>query len=299
MLPNELRWRSRDGLSLFARDYSPAATPAASGASAPPMPRAPVVCIPGLTRNSLDFDQVAPWIAGLGRRVIAVDLRGRGLSDRDPVPRHYKPTTYADDLAALLDHQGIPRAIFVGTSLGGLVSMAFAVRHPRLLAGAVLNDVGPEIDPAGAARIRSYVGKAPPITSWDSAVAYARLVNGAALPDFTDADWDAMARRMFREGADGRPELNYDPQILQPVGPLMMRVAQWLAWGEFRRLAHDRPVLLLRGAHSDILAPTTVTRMRRAAPAMMFAEVSGVGHAPMLSEPAARTALAQFLAEAP
>ena len=290
MQQSEVRWRSRDGLGLFARDYG-----AAPGATA----RVPVVCIPGLTRNSLDFDVVAPWIAGLGRRVLAVDLRGRGESDRDPDPRRYRPPTYADDVAALLEHLAIPRAILVGTSLGGLVSMAFAVRHGARLAGAVLNDVGPTIDPAGAARIRSYVGKAPPITSWEGAVAYAKLVNGAALPQFTDSDWDAMARRMFRRVEGGPPQLNYDPKILAPVGPIRMRIAEWLAWAAFRRLARGRPVLLLRGALSDILAPATVARMRRAAPALQFAEIPGVGHAPMLSEPAARSALAAFLAAAP
>ncbi|MBV6424935.1 MAG: 2-succinyl-6-hydroxy-2,4-cyclohexadiene-1-carboxylate synthase [Steroidobacteraceae bacterium] len=290
MQQSEVRWRSRDGLGLFARDYG-----AAPGATA----RVPVVCIPGLTRNSLDFDVVAPWIAGLGRRVLAVDLRGRGESDRDPDPRRYRPPTYADDVAALLEHLAIPRAILVGTSLGGLVSMAFAVRHGARLAGAVLNDVGPTIDPAGAARIRSYVGKAPPITSWEGAVAYAKLVNGAALPQFTDSDWDAMARRMFRRVEGGPPQLNYDPAILAPVGPIRMRIAEWLAWAAFRRLARGRPVLLLRGALSDILAPATVARMRRAAPALQFAEIPGVGHAPMLSEPAARSALAAFLAAAP
>lgn len=294
MPPTEQRWRSRDGLDLFARDYAPVDGHAATGE-----PRLPVVCIPGLTRNSLDFDAVAPWIAGLGRRVLAVDLRGRGESARDPDPRRYKVPVYADDLAALLDALAIPRAIFLGTSLGGLVTMAFAVRHGKRLAGAALNDVGPEVDPAGAARIRGYVGKAPPIESWEGAVAYARLINGAGLPNLADAEWDTMARRMFRPGADGRPELNYDPRILQSFGPLRLRIAQWFAWGAFRRLARHRPLLLLRGARSDILAPATVTRMRRIAPAMQVAEIPGVGHAPMLTEAAARTALQAFLAEAP
>ncbi len=152
---------------------------------------------------------------------------------------------------------------------------------------------------AGAARSRSYGGKAPPITSWEGAVAYAKLVNGAALPQFTDSDWDAMARRMFRPGEGGPPQLNYDPRILAPVGPIRMRIAEWLAWAAFRRLARGRPVLLLRGALSDILAPATVARMRRVAPALGFAEIPDVGHAPMLSEPAARSALQAFLAAAP
>lgn len=293
MQTREVRWRSRDGLGLFARDYPPDASITASPS------HAPVVCIPGLTRNSLDFDALAPWIAGLGRRVLAVDLRGRGQSDRDPKPRRYRPSVYAGDLVALLDELSITRAIFIGTSLGGLVTMAFAMRHPQRIAGAVLNDVGPEIDPAGAARIKGYVGKAPPVTSWEGAVAYARLINSAALPGEDEAYWDTMARRMFRVGADGRPELDYDPKILRPVGPIAMRVAQWLAWSAFRRLARNRPLLLLRGARSDILAPATVARMRSTAPGMAFAEIPDVGHAPMLSEPAARAALQSFLASAP
>jgi pimeloyl-ACP methyl ester carboxylesterase len=293
-MPTELRWRARDGLSLFARDF--AAAPARDAGTAT---RLPVVCIPGLTRNSLDFDTVAPWIAGLGRRVLAVDLRGRGESGRDPDPRRYKVPVYADDLAALLDTLSIPRAIFLGTSLGGLVTMAFAARHGVRLAGAVLNDVGPEVDPAGAARIRSYAGKAPPIESWEGAVAYAKLVLSATLPEQSDADWEAMAHRMFRRGARGQPELNYDPGILQSLGPLRMRIAQWFAWAAFRRLARSRPLLLLRGARSDILAPATVARMRRIAPGMQVAEIPGVGHAPMLTEAAARTALQAFFAGAP
>lgn len=293
MQSHELRWKSRDGLTLFARDYAPEAG-AAAGAS-----RLPVVCIPGLTRNSLDFDSLAQWIAASGRRVLALDLRGRGESDRDPNPRHYQPPVYADDIAGLLDAQSIGRAIFVGTSLGGIVTMTLALRHPRLIAGAVLNDIGPEVDPAGAARIRGYVGKAPPIADWAAATAYVKQLNGAALPGQTEAEWEAMARRAFRAGADGRLEVNYDPKILQPVGPIVARIGQWLAWRAFRRLARCGPLLLLRGAHSDILASATVTRMRRAAPAMTCVEIPQVGHAPMLSEPAARAALQAWLASAP
>lgn len=281
---SQVRWRSRDGLNLFAREYG--ATPGVS--------RTPVLCLPGLTRNSRDFDVLAPWVASLGRRVLALDLRGRGHSDRDPDPRHYQIPTYADDVAELLDHLSIPRAILLGTSLGGLVSMTFAVRHPQRIAGAVLNDIGPSIDPAGAARIRSYAGKTPQVTDWESAAAYTKLINGAALPDYADSAWDAMARRLFREGENGRPVLDYDPEVIVPLGPVRMRLAQWLAWISFRRLARHRPVLLLRGALSDVLAPATVERMRRIAPLLQYAEIPGVGHAPMLSEPEALKALRRF-----
>lgn len=293
MQSHELRWRSRDGLTLFARDYRPDADSTAGP------PRAPVVCIPGLTRNSLDFVELGQWIAGSGRRVLAVDLRGRGESDRDPDPRHYQPPIYADDIAALLAAQSITRAIFIGTSLGGIVTMALALRHPQCIAGAVLNDIGPEIDPSGAARIRGYVGKAPPIPDWEAAIAYVKQTNGAALPGQTEAEWEAMARRAFRAGADGKLELRYDPQVLQPTSWLAERVGTWLAWRAFRKLARRGPLLVLRGAHSDILSPASVTRMRRAAPAMTCAEVPSVGHAPMLSEPAARAALQTYLGSAP
>lgn len=289
----ELRWRSRDGLTLFARDYRPDADSTAGP------PRAPVVCIPGLTRNSLDFGELGQWIAGSGRRVLAVDLRGRGESDRDPDPRRYQPPVYADDIAALLAAQSITRAIFIGTSLGGIVTLTLALRHPQCIAGAVLNDIGPEIDPSGAARIRGYVGKAPPIPDWEAAIAYVRQINGTALPGQTDADWEAMARRAFRTGADGKLELNYDPQVLRPTNALVERIAKWFAWRAFRKLAGRGPLLVLRGAHSDILGPATVTRMRRAAPAMAFAEIPSVGHAPTLSEPAARAALQTYLGSAP
>jgi len=285
-----VRWRSRDGLNLYAREYQPA--PGRASAT-------PVLCLPGLTRNSRDFDELAPWVASLGRRVLALDLRGRGNSDRDPDPRHYQIPVYADDVAGLLDHLSIPRAILLGTSLGGLVTMTFAVRHRKRIAGAVLNDIGPSIDPAGAARIRSYAGRVPPVTDWNSAAAYTRLINGAALPCYTDDDWDAMARRLFREDARGRPVLDYDPQVMVPLGPVRMRIAQWLAWISFRRLTRDRPVLLLRGALSDILAPATVERMRRVAPSLQYAEISGVGHAPMLSEPEALEALRRFFEGVP
>lgn len=283
-----MRWRSRDGLNLYACEYQPAFASASA---------TPVLCLPGLTRNSRDFDVLAPWLAGLGRRVLALDLRGRGNSDRDLDRRHYQIPVYADDVAGLLDHLSIPRAILLGTSLGGLVTMTFAVRHPKRIAGAVLNDIGPSIDPAGAARIRSYAGKVPPVTDWNSAAAYTKLINGAALPYYTDNDWDAMARRLFREDARGRPVLDYDPQVMVPLGPVRMRIAQWLAWISFRRLTRGRSVLLLRGALSDILAPATVERMRRAAPSLQYAEIPGVGHAPMLSEPEALEALRGFFEE--
>ena len=160
----EQRWSSPDGLSLYARDY------AASGGGA----RLPVVCLHGLTRNAKDFEAVAPRIAALGRRVIVPDVRGRGLSARDPNPANYHPKVYARDVAGLLDALGIPRAIFLGTSMGGIITMALAAARPKLIAASILNDVGPEIASEGVARILGYAGKGTRIGSWQDAADYLR-----------------------------------------------------------------------------------------------------------------------------
>lgn len=277
-------WRSRDGLRLFARDY------AGAGGEA----RLPVVCLHGLTRNSRDFEEVAPAIAAHGRRVLAIDVRGRGRSDRDPNPSNYVPNTYATDVLELLDALGIARAVFVGTSMGGIITMAIAARRARTVAGVVFNDVGPEISPEGVARIAAYVGRGDKIEDWSAAADYMRSINALAFPDYAEADWDRFARRTFREGPDG-PELDYDPRILEPLQAGKYKAAQLLAWILFRRVARRRPTLLIRGELSDLLTAGIADRMKRHAPKLQVATVPGVGHAPMLTEQVAAEALAAFL----
>lgn len=286
--PRQIHWRSSDGLNLFATEYG-------SKDSA----KLPVICIPGLTRNARDFEDLAPWIASLGRRVIAVDLRGRGRSDRDPNPRRYKPPTYARDIVDLLDSLGVPRALFVGTSLGGIVTMALAAKHLDRIGGAVLNDVGPVIAREGLARISGYAGKTPAVKSWADAIAYAKQTGGVAFPRNTDADWEVFVRRIFKEGPDGTPALQCDPKVFQPMPPLLTWLLTPLVWGMFRKLATGRRTLLVRGAISDVLSVDTATRMRREAREMAYVEVDDVGHAPTLSEPQAKDALTRFFSEAP
>lgn len=280
-------WKSADGLELYARDYAAGPGPA----------RLPVICLHGLTRNARDFEEVAPWIAARGRRVLACDVRGRGRSAWDPQPMRYLPLTYARDVLALMQQAGIARAVFVGTSMGGLITMTLAQLRSPAVAAAVLNDVGPELAPAGLARIASYTGKTAEPASWDEAAAYAKATNGHAFPPMGDAEWLAFARRLFRE-RDGRIRLDYDPDIVVPFGKVKP-VSPRLMWALFRHLARKRPTLLVRGAASDLLAPQTAERMRRYAPKLAYAEVPGVGHAPMLTEPAAREALEAFLRETP
>ena len=281
-------WTAADGLRLYARDYAAAAGPA----------RTPVICIHGLTRNAADFGEVAPWIAARGRRVLAVDVRGRGRSAFDPQPMNYVPTTYVADVLGLMDAAGIARAVFVGTSMGGIITMLAASFRPAAIAAAVLNDVGPSLNPDALKRIAEYTGRAAPVEDWAGAVAYARTVNQVAFPAYGPADWEAFARRLFVEGENGRPRLAYDPQIAAPfrANPGVLAADMTPL---FTTLATGRPLLLIRGGLSDLLDAPRAASMRALAPQMAYAEVANVGHAPMLDEPEARTALAPFLDEAP
>ena len=281
-------WRSDDGLRLYARDYAGAAGEA----------KLPVIAIHGLTRNSADFGAVAPMIAATGRRALAVDVRGRARSDRAADPMTYQPVQYARDMLALMDQAGIARAAFLGTSMGGLITMALTAIAPDRIAAAILNDVGPEVSLVGLTRIAAYAGQPVDTPTWDDAVAYVRKHNAIALPHYTDADWDAFARRVFREGPDG-PVLDYDPDIAVPIRAAGQSALVPNLWGDFERLATGRPTLLIRGATSDLLDAEIAGRMRARAPEMGYVEVPDVGHAPMLDEPTAEAAILAFLGAVP
>jgi len=285
----EISYTSGDGLHLYARDYAASSGPA----------RLPVVCIHGLTRNSADFDELAPEIARMGRRVIAPDVRGRGHSDHDPDPANYNPVVYAGDIVKLLHDLGIARAVFVGTSMGGLITMTLAMRHLELIAGAVLNDVGPVLSTKGLARIAGYAGRCATLASWDDAAGYMKDINACAFPGNPDAEWGKWARRAFAPGADGQLALRYDPSIALAMQTGKLKPTSLAARMAFRRLAHRRPTLLVRGALSDLVEPDQANWMRRIAPSMAYTEVPNVGHAPMLTEPAALDAIRGFLAQLP
>lgn len=283
----ERTWASHDGLRLSARDYA-----GGEGTA-----RLPVILLHGLTRNARDFEEVAPPIAASGRRVLAVDVRGRGRSQWSPDPATYAPPTYAADVLALTRALGVGCAVFVGTSMGGLITMALNVVAPGLVAAAVLNDVGPVIGPQGLARIMSYAGGGAPVETWADAAAYAARTNGPAFPDAEPAGWDAFARRMFREGEGGRPVLDYDPNLAAALRAIPSGPAPDL-WPLWDALAADgRPLLLVRGALSDVLERGTADEMARRAPQLRLAEVARVGHAPMLTEREAHAALSAFLSE--
>ena len=283
--PAALHWRSFDGLNLFARDYR---TEGGDG-------RLPVICLHGLTRNGRDFEDIAPVLAAEGRRVIVPDVRGRGRSDRSPNPKRYQPGVYARDIAALLDQAAIPRAIFIGTSMGGLITMALAARRLKSIAAAILNEAGPEIDPAGIARILSYAGSGGPFATWEEAAEFVRSTNDVAFPNRDDAEWMATASRIFREEG-GMIVADCDPAISTVLSRPPPRLARPLASWLFRRLARRRPTLLIRGELSDVITAPIATRMKKAAPRLEEAVVPGVGHAPTLAEPEALDAIRAFLA---
>jgi pimeloyl-ACP methyl ester carboxylesterase len=278
-----------DGLALYLRDYAPLA----------PTTGLPVICLHGLTRNSRDFEAIAPRIAACGRRVLVPDMRGRGRSANDPDPSHYAPPVYVQDVLAMLDKMEVARAVFVGTSMGGIISMVAAAMAPDRVAAAALNDVGVRIDPAGIERIAAYVGRTRAVESWRAAAEAVRSIAGSAYPGrLGDEDfWLAFARRTFRERQDGMIEPDYDPAIA-----LAFADANSAAPADmtplFQALA-VKPVLVVRGALSDILAPETVAAMRAIKPDLETVEVDNVGHAPMLDEPEAWEALLTFLAKAP
>ncbi|MFZ3001149.1 MAG: alpha/beta hydrolase [Undibacterium umbellatum] len=282
----DISFTSSDGLQLYARDYASRGGPA----------KCPVICIHGLTRNSGDFEELAPWIAEQGRRVIAVDVRGRGRSQHDADPDHYNSVVYANDVIKLARDLGIGRAVFIGTSMGGLITMTVAARKLNLISAAILNDVGPALSAKGLGRIAGFAGKTVEVNDWDEATHYIRQVNLSAFPGNSMEEWGKWARRAFAENVDGKLALQYDSNIARPLQNGQLKSKSWVANFAFRRLARNRPTLLIRGDLSDLVEPEQLAYMKDLAPDLQYAEVSGVGHAPMLMEAQAQKAIREFLA---
>lgn len=275
-------WTSADGLKLHYRDY-------AGGAGRPP-----ILCIPGLTRNARDFEGLAERYRGEWR-VICVELRGRGESEYSKDAESYTPETYLQDLAALIEQAQLSRFVAVGTSLGGLLTMILAAIAPERIAGAVLNDVGPVIEPAGLARIRGYVGQGRSFPTWMHAARGIQEMLGETYPDFQVADWLRLAKRMMIVGGNGRIAFDYDMKIAEPFNRQGGEAPPDL-WPAFTALA-ARPLLVVRGEMSDILSAATVDAMQSRAADMEAVTVRRVGHAPTLEEPIVAEAIDRLLAK--
>lgn len=282
---SERYWTSDDGLKLHCRDYP---------AKGEHPDRPPVLCMHGLTRNARDFADLAEHLAKEGWRVIVPEMRGRGLSDYAKDTASYNPLAYVADVERLLVELEIDRFVAIGTSLGGLMTMLMAFAAPERIAGAVLNDIGPEIQPGGVEAIRTYVGQGGSYPTWVHAARALEQLHGASFPDFAIEDWLTMAKRTLVVGQNGRIVFDYDMAIAEPFNTDENAVPPDL-WPAFAALA-GRPLLLVRGGLSQLLGAATVAEMQRRIPALEVVTIAGVGHAPTLDEPEARAAIGALLA---
>lgn len=271
-----------DGLSLYYREYGTG--------------RDVVVCLPGLTRNSKDFHEIATHLA-TSYRVLCLDLRGRGQSDWDPDWRNYNPAVYINDTWSLVEQLGLDSFIMIGTSLGGLLAMIMASQKPDRVRAVILNDVGPQADPAGYARIlASFDQKSEEVKDWQDAARQCKQNHHLSLPDMPDKFWQSHARKTYREGNDGRPVIDMDPNIGEAIlkGDLS-RIAgiQVDPWDTFISL--DMPCLVLRGELSDILSAEIVERMAQVKADLKTAVIPDRGHTPLLYETESLAAIDGFL----
>ena len=276
-------WQSEDGLALYYRDYA-----GPDGYAGPP-----VLCMHGLTRNSRDFADLAEYLAQT-RRVIVPEMRGRGQSEYAADTATYNPVQYVADVEKLLSELGIERFIAVGTSMGGLMTMMLAAAKPGRIDAVVMNDIGPEIETAGIARIAGYVGQGRSYPTWMHAARSLAEVHGGAFPDFGLEEWLEMAKRTLVVSQNGRISYDYDMGIAEPFKQ-PGGAAPTDLWAGFDAL-RDVPMVLVRGELSDLLSQETQAEMGKRNPAMSAVTVPRVGHAPTLDEPEARAAIDAMLA---
>lgn len=276
-------YQSDDGLRLFARDYQSS-----------PSTLTPLLCLPGLTRNSRDFETIAPWLAQK-RRVITADFRGRGFSQYASDPASYRPDIELIDMISLLNFLKVDRVAVIGTSRGGIVGMLMAALFCDRLAGLFLNDVGPELDPAGLLRIRSYLGVRGEFASWETAIANLKS-NSTGFESLADDEWQAFAQRIFKAVA-GLPQADYDPALAQAFPSVEDINAGRVAnlWELFSSV-EGLPVSVVRGEHSDILSSATVEAMKQKSAELDATTIPKRGHAPFLDEAPAKEALSRWLA---
>ncbi len=272
-------WQSEDDLNLHYRDYSSNST------------KTPIICVPGLTRNSRDFEHLGTLLCG-DRRIIMVNLRGRGQSDYAKDSTTYNPKTYVADIVRLMDEIDLPKAVFFGTSLGGIVTMLMASMHSGRVAGALLNDIGPEIDQRGLDRIGEYVGQGRSFDTWAHAARDLAESSAGIFPDYTLKDWISFAKKLYRMNSSGRIKLDYDMKISEPFDRKGNGSdAMWRALEAFK----DLPTLILRGETSDLFSEATATKMLGMMQNGELVTIPRVGHAPTLEEPQSLDAIAALL----
>lgn len=275
-----------DGLRLHYLDY-PCPSPR----------RLPLICLPGLARSADDFSRVASEINARGRRVIAIDYRGRGQSDWDQDWRNYSLDTEQSDIFAILAEAEISQAVFLGTSRGGMHIMRICAHSPSLVCAAILNDIGPKIENDGLVRIKRYVGKLPPMNSMSDTIALMRMSMAPSFPGVEWEDWETYARHTFVE-KNGKVILRYDPALSHTLDSVTPESEYETFWGEFDFLKKVQ-LLVIRGETSDIFSTETLEEMKRIAQNLQSLTVMGQGHAPLLLDRATIEKIALFLDDCP
>lgn len=282
----DIYFRVRDGLRLYARHYPPARD----------LGLRPVLCLPGLTRNSRDFHDIASALSAhpaTPRDVFTIDMRGRGLSEHSSNWRDYAVTIEAQDVIDFMTMMELSATAIIGTSRGGLITLALAAMQPARLGPIVLNDIGPVISIDGLVRIAGYVGKTPVPKSWQDAARVILDLNRRDFTTLTEKDAEIFARQIFNE-KDGRPVQSYDSKIARSLSILDGPIPE--LWPQFEGLKRV-PMLVVRGANSDLLSRETVEEMRRRHPDLKSVEVPNEGHAPLLRDRPTIEEIATFLAE--
>lgn len=251
-----------------------------------------LLCLPGLTRNARDFDNLAAVFTDV--RIVRLTYRGRGESDYDPDFMNYNVPREMRDVIELLDHLGIDKAVFVGTSRGGIISMLTAAMMKDRMLGVVLNDIGPVLDAGGLERIFDFLGVPPKGQNLAEIVAGLKATMGAGFPTLSDAEWEVQASRWF-DFTDGRPRLNYDAKLRDAMMAQAEQESPDL-WPLFDAMA-GLPLVLIRGANTDLLGVDTVAEMQRRRPDMIYANAPDRAHVPLLDEPEAVVAINKLLKE--
>jgi pimeloyl-ACP methyl ester carboxylesterase len=277
--------RAQDGLTLHVRRYGSRDASAHS-----------VVCLPGLARTAADFHPLGTALAAdpaSPRLVLALDYRGHGQSQYDRNPKNYAMRVALADLSAVLAAFEITSAIFVGTSFGGVLAMMLAVLPPAAVAGVILNDIGPVMEPRGLIRIKSYVGKLPIARNFEEGAEILRWLFEAQFTKLAPQDWVAFAQRTWREGHSTLVP-SHDPKLARVLRGYSLERLPTL-WDQFDALARI-PLMVIRGANSDMLARPTLNEMLARREQLEVVVVPDQGHAPLLAEPLVIRRVAAFVA---
>ena len=275
---SEHYFATQDGLSLYYRDYGDKSSPSLS-----------FLCLPGLSRNSNDFHDLAISLSK-NYRFICPDYRGRGRSEYDKNSANYHPRQLLNDIRHLVIVSGLNQFIAIGTSLGGIIVAGLGTMMPAMLKGAIINDIGPEIGVSGMDKIMNFIGRDHPQNDWNVAVSALKKM----LPDLnlrSESEWQSATKGTFRKGWDGKLHIDWDPRIIEPI---LKHPLSGDLWPLFQSLK-SFPILVFRGEHSKILTEDTLNQMAQILPKLRMSAIPGLGHAPSLNEPEARSAIEKYL----